>query len=37
MKKLWIALGMLTFALLLAGIYVLAAQMGVDFTDASGR
>lgn len=33
----WIALGMLAFALLFAGIVVVAAKSGATFTEVSGK
>lgn len=35
-SKIWIALGMLLFAVLLVGLYWWAGQMGVNFTEPSG-
>jgi len=35
-NKVWIALGMLAFAVLLAGLYWLAGSLGVNFTEPAG-
>jgi len=36
MKRIWIALGVLLFFAVIAGIYVLGGKMGVTFTEPAG-